>query len=541
MSNVIHLTDNYSIGTPIPQESIPDILQIANIGRLQNVPDLLVFPHSFLELKDGIGELSIVTLRDVQYEKEKCVSVKACTGNLMGFVGVNDTSISIHSRFTHKKEDGIVDGSSPDYFLYYMLQKVLSINVFNLEHTSSREDKVLDFLLFLFPLMLKKAMSQGLYKEYRRYQHDDAKVKGTIDVNRFIRTDIPFRGTISYTTREHSYDNTITQLIRHTIEYIQHHPFGHTILNNDAETVEIVRQIVMSTPTYSQRERQRILNANRRPKVHPYFTKYRELQQLCVHILRHESLKYGKEKDRIHGVLFDGAWLWEEYLNTILKKTGFIHPENKLKLNGFQMFEKANEDEFISRNSRKLYPDFYKDNFILDAKYKHLNSGIGREDLFQVVSYMYCKRALQGGYVFPDEGTANYCKFQLTGYHGYINLIPVKIPQNAQNYQLFIDKANHSEQALISIIKSIEQFPKMKEMDDIHPLTIISDRYSGCYSSGKYLAFNLEPWDVPREVDGSDRVCARFWWSDDCKKFVIGKGDTPEEAYCDLVGKMQQP
>ena len=46
---------------------------------------------------------------------------------------------------------------------------------------------------------------------------------------------------------------------------------------------------------------------------------------------------------------------------------------------------------------------------------------------------------------------------------------------------------------------------------------------------------------MPREVDGSDRVCARFWWSDDCKKFVIGKGDTPEEAYCDLVGKMQQP
>ena len=70
----------------------------------------------------------------------------------------------------------------------------------------------------------------------------------------------------------------------------------------------------------------------------------------------------------------------------------------------------------------------------------------------------------------------------------------------------------------------------MTEIDDIHPLTIISDRYSGCYSSGKYLAFYLEPWDVPREVDGSDRVCAHFWWSDDCKEFVIGKGDTPEKA-----------
>ena len=456
MNNLVHLTDNNAQGTIIPRESIQDVLQISNIGRLQDAPDLLVFPHSFSELKDGIGDLSILTLRDAQYADGVCVSVKACTGNLMGFVGLNETSVSIHSRFTHKKENGEVDPSSPDYLLYYMLQKVFSFNVFSLEHASSRDDKVLDFLLFLFPYMLKKAMSQGLYKEYKRYQHDDDRVKGAIDVNRFIRRDIPFRGNISYTTREYSYDNTITQLVRHTIEYIKHHPFGNAVLNNDFETTEYVRQIVEATPSYSMRERLRVLNANRRPKIHPYFTKYRELQLLCVHILRHESLKYGAEKDRIHGVLFDGAWLWEEYLNTIVKNMGFKHPRNKLQLGGFRMFKAQNEDEQISRNSRKLYPDFYKDNFILDAKYKHLNRGIGREDLYQVVTYMYCSTAGNGGYVYPDEGANAYSRFQLNGYQGYIHLFPVTVPQNSKNLNDFIQAMKHSENKLKGLIQDVK-------------------------------------------------------------------------------------
>lgn len=455
MNETVHLTDNNSHGTAIPKESIQDVLQISNIGRLQNAPDLLVFPHSFSELKDGIGDLSIVTLHEAKYIDGKCVSVKACTGNLMGFVGINDTSLSIHSRFIHKKENGEIDPSSPDNFLYYMLHKVFSINVFSLKHASSREDKILDFLLFLFPLMLKKAMSQGLYKEYRRFLYDDDRVKGSIDVNRFIRKDVPFKGNISCTTREYSYDNTITQLIRHTVEYIKHHPFGNSILNNDSGTIEYVRQIIAATPSYSLRERQRVLNANLRPKVHPYFTKYKELQQLCVHILRHESLKYGEEKDSIHGVLFDGAWLWEEYLNSILKEMGFEHPENKLQIGGFKMFRDQNEDERISKNSRKLYPDFFKDNFILDAKYKHLNRGIGREDLYQVVTYMYCKTANHGGYAYPDEGGNSYCKYQLEGHGGYIHLLPVSIPKG-KNHNDFILEMQLSENKLCNTINSIK-------------------------------------------------------------------------------------
>lgn len=117
------------------------------------------------------------------------------------------------------------------------------------------------------------------------------------------------------------------------------------------------------------------------------------------------------------------------------------------------MFRNQNEDEQISRNSRVLFPDFYKDDFILDAKYKHLNRGVGREDLYQVVTYMYCKKANHGGYVFPDEGTNNYSKYQLEGYNGFIHLLPVSIPQDKSEYKTFIHAMEESENNLRSLIQ----------------------------------------------------------------------------------------
>jgi len=72
-----------------------------------------------------------------------------------------------------------------------------------------------------------------------------------------------------------------------------------------------------------------LLLANTKPKIHPYYSEYRPLQKLCLQILRREKLSYGQSSERIYGILFDGAWLWEEYLNLTLAKAGFTHPENK--------------------------------------------------------------------------------------------------------------------------------------------------------------------------------------------------------------------
>jgi len=367
-----------------------DLQLIANV-QIKNLksdecPNLLVFPRDLGYYGDDLGEGQIISFHD------DCIS----TGNIMGFVGVNSTQVDIISRFS--KTDG------EDYFLHYMLQRVFAINLFDIKHTSSRQP-IFDFLLYLFPYFLKKALRQGIYKKYRRFEYNDSNIRGPIDVNRHIRENIPFRGIVAYSTREHSYDNEVTELIRHTIEYIKTHPMGNCVLNCDHETKNAVMTVMQATPSYNSRDRNRILNLNLRPVTHPYYSEYTSLQKICVQILRHEAIKYGREKNKIYGVLFDGAWLWEEYLNTIFTKTRLeiTHAKNKTGENGIAIY----------KNGRKCYyPDFYRKtdvaetSFVLDAKYKHLAQdvvNVGRDDLFQMITYMHVLPARHCALLYPIE------------------------------------------------------------------------------------------------------------------------------------------
>lgn len=144
-----------------------------------------------------------------------------------------------------------------------------------------------------------------------------------------MKINLPFNGRIAYRTREFSYDNHVTELIRHTIEYIGKSSFGKILLENDAETHANVAQIISATPNYSRREREKVITSNSKIVNHPYYFRYTPLQKLCLRILRHNKIKYGAKDDRIHGVLFDVSYLWEEYLASILTKQGFKHPNNK--------------------------------------------------------------------------------------------------------------------------------------------------------------------------------------------------------------------
>lgn len=73
------------------------------------------------------------------------------------------------------------------------------------------------------------------------------------------------------------------------------------------------------------------------------------------------------------------------------------------------------------------------------------------------------------------------------------------------------------------------------DCEDIYPLVIIKDRYTGVYSNGKYTAWNMYFEDIPREIDEDDVTCHNFWHS---YEEVVGLGDTPNEAVEDLRQKM---
>lgn len=361
------------------------------------------------------------------------------SGNVMGFLGCGDERLIIESRFS--KEN--------DFFFEYLLDKVMDVpNIVDLETDANQDNRLFNFLLFLFPYYLKTAMRKGLFKKYIRHRYNDGNVKGSIDIARHIEKNTPFVGNVAYSQREFSYDNSLMELVRHTVEFIKRKPYGNSILSKVKDDVKLV---IDATPGYEPCDRQRIIEQNEKDTVrHAYFREYRALQKLCRLILRHQKHQIGSGSRKIYGILFDGAWLWEEYVNSLIGDV-FYHPMNKGGKGAQRLFD---------GNVGLIYPDFISRNnerrIIADAKYKPIDN-IGNKDYLQVLAYMFRFDAKVGYYLYPEAEGSNDLRLRMNRGSTYeSNVAPredisitkhgLKIPVDAVDYAEFVAKMHIREQ-----------------------------------------------------------------------------------------------
>ena len=152
---------------------------------------VFVFPEFVVDAEDITKDQMILQSINDTYH----------SGNVMGFLGCGDERLIIESRFC---------GDDEDYFFQYLLDRVLDFpNIVNLESDADQNNRLFNFLLFLFPYYLKTAMRKGLFKKYVRNRYNDGNVKGTIDIARHIEQNTPFTGNVAYSQREFSYDNNL--------------------------------------------------------------------------------------------------------------------------------------------------------------------------------------------------------------------------------------------------------------------------------------------------------------------------------------------
>lgn len=469
------VTDNDITGCEINQSDYNDLIRIADC-RLDQLKDssnndLWIFPRDGYRHDDKIHDQSIISITGNRFT----------TGNIMGFVGFGNTEVTIRSRFSQRE--------GQDWFMQYMLQKVFAINVFNLKHGQGT-DNALNITALMLPHFLQKALSQGVYREYVRREYNDSRVRGAINISSHIKNNYPFKnGKISYTTREYVYDNSITQLIRHTIEFLKTDRMTWEILYANKETQENIKQIINATPTFRKSDLKKVLLSNAKPKIHPYYSEYRPLQKLCLQILRREKLSYGKSSEKIYGILFDGAWLWEEYLTSTMKKAGFSHPENKTGEG--KIFPFKNKYRYAR------YPDFMHKNVIADAKYKYLlkdgdssnkvYENVYREDLNQMITYMYITSSQKGIFISPtticvadpktgdfyedgdfvikEEKLFAYRLGELKGYGGEIFIIGINVPRSLKSYIDFVVAMENTEKVFLESIKNILEREPSQEIE----------------------------------------------------------------------------
>lgn len=399
---------------------------------------LFIFPESIKKVEDLTRDQMILQEFNGKYR----------TGNVMGFIGCGKERLIIQSRFCNDKED---------YFLSYLLERVLNIpNIVSLDADTSSDKRLLNFLLFIFPKYLEIAIRKGLYKQYIHKQYNDTNIKGKIDIPRHLIKNTLFIGNIAYSQRLFSYDNMLMELIRHTIEFVKSKSYGSIILSDIKEELKL---IVNATQSYRACDRQKIIEQNKKnPIRHAYFREYSALQRLCILILKSEKHDIGSGIQNYYGILFDGAWLWEEYIN-ILLSSHFYHPKNKSKFGAQQLF---------SDGKGLIYPDFISKStdprLIVDAKYKPIENIRGR-DYLQVLAYMYRFDASQGYYIYPDSEGQVPLVLNLNKGSTYennisarddVNIIKLgfKIPNKSANYDDFKMQIHESELVLQNFINS---------------------------------------------------------------------------------------
>ncbi len=336
------------------------------------------------------------------------------TTNVMGVISLpageaeERLTLAIGSRFDVIREKGPDEKWLPlnrkQPFLTYLLAQSLDLHVSNWKIQST--DKNFNYWLLLTALLwafhLREALRKGILKVYVNRRANDERFQGAFDISRHIKQNTPFVGKVAYRYREHSADNPVLHLIRAAGERarVELGPLWQFVIG-DPDVRRAFAALEEITPSYQGRDIRRLV-LSARPVRHPYYSEYEELRKLSVRLLLGEGEALYGEKcsdGQIYGILFNGAWLWERYLARVLGPLGFHHCEKETVrfLTGPKFIP-----DFI--NYRGPEKDGNNASWILDAKYKDWSGN--RDDIHQVLSYMYLTGATRGGVIYPKPSDA---------------------------------------------------------------------------------------------------------------------------------------
>lgn len=280
-----------------------------------------------------------------------------------------------------------------------------------------------DFLLIdvLFR-QIKEATYKGLFRTYRRFEKNDDRLKGTIDISRHIRLNgDQNNGKVAYSYKANTVNNYLNILILKAFNYIEKkYP---RIVNRKLDKEIKVREY-FNTLCYEVNEQevslQNAISNNIKPISHPFYKEYEAVRITCLRILRNDSISiFDSTNGAVNGFIYYAPDLWEDYL-----KSCFDLCRGNIDIS------EQSRTKYISSNNKDNYlctsmPDFsfsknQKVVLILDAKLKPrwqniiyneklFKSKYGEEfqlseDIDKCIRDMVVFGANSTGVVFPMDG-----------------------------------------------------------------------------------------------------------------------------------------
>ena len=362
-----------------------------------------------LTFLDNILNSSLITLKDVNKNQDKFVLIDFSCNKKQYFKRDDEQQLvfqlakTIDDNYYVKTGlyagvitiSGITFCIMPKNIALFkrMLNFANNIYVDKTEKNSEKSQEPSEFPLFeyLFLTSLKKASVLGFPQEYSKVEYHDIRIHGNVDVNSYIKKDIPFIGKLSSKRNERHYVQSIVDVLSAALS-VCHSDIQKMFPNLSFISSELKAAASGRRPTLETIQKAK----NHRSLQNPLFAPFRRTLDYAELILRKQNLISSDEEkssNKISGYLLDVASLWELYLENLLR--------NNFQSEGWTISAQEElslyEDTFFARPN---YPDLvmrHKDGrlVVLDAKFKKMNfvqdhygnCDVDRTDLFQIQSY----------------------------------------------------------------------------------------------------------------------------------------------------------
>ena len=344
----------------------------------------------------------------IKNEDDLIISIKkdgenylAQTRNYIGKFVWQGLEIDIKSRFSNT-------------FLERMLNFANDIFLDDVSITGNKVDKDFDIskyiIYYMFIQNLEKAFLLGLPKAYKSIEHHEMKLKGKIDINKFIKYDIPFQGKISSVSREQKEIQEIIDVLYKAVKIIDKN--NKAFLKNISHIKTHLKQYksnnYVSNETINRALKSKALQ-------NPIFAPYKKVLEYARFIINGNNIEEKNDgAQETFGFIINVAELFEIYITKLLQKefSDWYVESPHLRLD-----EKFGKTYLYSR---KIIPDIVmikdKNVIVFDTKYKKMyfnyikgnGVDVDRNDFFQINTYMsyYQNQDFNvkiGGLLYPIE------------------------------------------------------------------------------------------------------------------------------------------
>lgn len=311
------------------------------------------------------GMVGVLKKRKVEFNTTRCFTETEIEELQLGEKIKCNITLQIQSR---------MDVDKPFFLSTLLLSNKIQ---FNSDMVPSNEEEIFDYLLlFWFKSKLQSAYLKGFYRTYRRFEQNDDRLKGSIDIARHIKLNLgQHNGKIAYAYRENTVNNYLNHLIVAAYNYLKkkYYQIVSDNFDNNIEMKSIIDslRIEIGGTRYSNSE---LIAKNLSEISHPYYTEYEDLRKICIRILREEAISlFDGDMEETKGILFYLPDLWEDYLQgQIERKIKDIRVEAQEEIKVFGYTKDTREWKY-AQSTRPDYVFFNKNDkpyMIMDAKFK---------------------------------------------------------------------------------------------------------------------------------------------------------------------------